>query len=139
MTPSQVRQAFPNVAVPSEVSTLNNGAKCELAISDYDIGPNHFKVCFFFVQERLDQVTLTALQPSITRFEALKDLLRVKYGPEIGAGQQGCKFGLLTMCEAKWVLSSGSNVSALYMDVRGTDPVLNINYQTRMAGEASKL
>lgn len=87
------------------------------------------------------QVMLSAKDANRSRLESVLNLLRGKYGPEIGAGEARCKEGLATICDADWVLKSGTNISVTYVQVGASDPdpVLNINYQTRMAKDASKL
>ena len=140
MTASEVRALFPDASVPAKVETLHGGAKCELAIGSYEIESNPYEVCFFFSDGSLTQVALTAREPNYPRFESVIDLLRSKYGSELGSGQPLCKPGsVLKMCEAKWVLKTGTNVSALFMQVGRNEPLMKINYQTRMAKEASKL
>jgi hypothetical protein len=61
-----------------------------------------------------------------------------------GAGRQGdaepCRMvGPLRVCEMEWLLETGANASIIYMDVRGDVPILNINYQTRIGGEAQRI
>jgi hypothetical protein len=89
----------------------------------------------------LDEVMLKALNPSRAMFESTVDLLRTKYGAELAAGQPLCRTvgGDMDECSADWVLKSGANISALFMEIGGSDPLVNIVYQTRMARDASKL
>lgn len=139
MSVAQVAAAFPAAEPQSNPSTLYGGARCELKIAVYSVGASRFSVCFYFVETRLKQVTLTAAEPTEALFDSSVDLLRSKYGSELGAGTPACKRGLLTACKADWALPTGANVSVVYMTIGGKEPVLNINYQTRMADEASKL
>ena len=139
MSSAQIRAAQPTAEPDAEASALHSGARCELSIRSLEVASYRFKVCFYMQQGKLEQVTLQAADPSETMFSSTVDLLRAKYGPEIGAGGSLCKRGMLTTCEAKWLLKSGVNVDALFMSIQGTDPLVNINYQTRMASDASKL
>lgn len=142
MSVADVAKAQPQARPPSKVDTVHGGGKCELAIESFEISANRFKVCFYFRDGRLTQVMLNSDGGSMARFETMLDLLRAKYGPELGATSPRCKPDrFMTLCEADWLLKSGTNVSLLYLKVgtSDTDPVLNINYQTRMAAEASKL
>lgn len=139
MTIAQIKAAYPSARVPDKIGTLGNGARCELAIEGYEVSADTYQVCFYFAGNSLKQVMLSADDPTESQFDATVDLLRSKYGPELGAGQPMCKSGILRMCEAKWSLKTGTNVSVLYMRVGNSEPVMNIAYQTRMASEASKL
>lgn len=142
MSAAKVRDLFPTASTPSKVDTLHGGARCELAIQDYEIATTTYEVCFFFKSGGLVQVMLSAKEANQPRFRSVVDLLRGKYGPEIGAGQPICEPGrIMTKCDANWVLKSGTNISATYLEIGASDPdpVLNINYQTRMAQDASKL
>lgn len=139
MSRAEVAAAFPEARSPAKVDTIYSGARCELEIPTYKISERDFRVCFYFKADRLEQVTLGGINPSEPQFDTFVELLRSKYGPELGSGQPACKRGLLTTCKANWSLSSGSNIAVIYMTVGGKDPVLNINYQTRVANEASKL
>lgn len=139
MSQAQVAAAFPDAAAPAKVTTLGDGARCELAIEHYDVNHSDFHVCFFFGKAGLQQVTLGSGDPSEAQFESMIELLRSKYGTELGAGQRPCKGALLYECQAGWSLPTGANISMLYMTIGGDDPLLNINYQVRLATEASKL
>ena len=139
MTTAEIRSLFPEASAPTTASTLHSGARCELAIENYEVASSPYGVCFYFFGGKLTQVALTGLEPNLPRFEGVVDLLRSKYGPELGAGQPLCKPGTLKICEAKWALKSGTNISALFMQVGNNKPLVTINYQTHMADEASKL
>jgi hypothetical protein len=139
MTVAQIRAAQPEAEPDPAPGTLNNGARCELTIPSLAIGADTYKVCFYMLGGKLHQVTLTAKSPNRPRFESTVDLLRGKYGADIGAGQPLCRPGLMTICEAKWLLKTGVNVDAVFLQVGSNEPLVNINYQTRMAADASKL
>lgn len=139
MTAAEIRKAQPAAIDNPKPETLKNGAKCELVIQSLAIGTDNYEVCFFILGGKLHQVTLGAQNPNRPMFESTVDLLRSKYGPELGAGQPLCRSGMLTICEAKWMLKTGVNISALFMQVSNNDPLVNIVYQTRMAADASKL
>lgn len=138
MSVANVQSVFPE-AVPSSTGSLGNGAKCQLALSDYEIASSKYKVCFFFLSGKLMQVMLSADQPSRPQFDTVLNLLRSKYGPELQAGEGLCKSGMMVTCDADWSLKSGTNVSLLFLQVGRNTPLININYQTRAAADASKL
>lgn len=141
MTAAQVRHAQPEAQPSSNPDPLGSGASCDLMIPSLSVGGGTFRVCFYMLHGRLDQVTLKALNPSHSMFESTVDLLRGKYGPELASGQPLCRWigSAMEECSADWVLKSGTNVSALFMEIGGSDPLVNIVYQTRMAKDASKL
>ncbi|MEO7411610.1 MAG: hypothetical protein ABIU10_09915 [Sphingomicrobium sp.] len=139
MTVQQVQSAFPAASVPQKKATLGNGASCELSIDVFVVASDAYNVCFYFRSAKLTQVTLGASDPNRPQFDTVVDLLRAKYGPELGAGTGLCKLGTLTICKADWVLKSGTNVSVIFMQVGRNSPLINVNYQTRIASEASKL
>jgi hypothetical protein len=141
MTVAEVRQAQPDARPSSSLDPLGNGATCDLEIPSLSVGSDSFHVCFYMLHGRLVQVTLKALSPSRAVFETTVDLLRGKYGKELAAGQPLCRTigGDMEECTADWVLTSGANISALFMEIGGTNPLFNIVYQTRMAKDASKL
>lgn len=138
MTASQIKTLFPN-AKPGKQTTLFNGATCKLSIEYYEIAEDSFTVCFFFLDDALSQVTLSADSPSELKFRSFADLLRAKYGPELAAGQNRCRYGTLTNCSADWSLSSGTNVNLLFIQVGSAKGTMNINYQTRTGTATSKL
>lgn len=138
MSQAQVLQAFPSATTPIEKETIKSGASCELAIPNYVISSDNYRVCFYFAADKLVQVMLSAQTPSRTQFEILLSLLRSKYGRELGSGDNPCTVDGYTKCSADWVLPSGTNVSATYYEL-GNASILNVNYQTRMAADASNL
>ena len=135
MTLAQVKAAQPTAEPPATVSTLKGGASCDLAISDYVVQSDHFEVCFYMQSGRLDQVTMTSSNPSMPVYDTMKTLLRAKYEVPI---KDKCDTGMMNLCEAEW-LHGGVNVSLLYMDIGHKDPLVNINYQTRVKTESGKL
>ena len=92
---------------------------------------------FFFQNGHLEQVTLS-LQSVDTAsnarlvFANLTTALRARYGQEISA--RPTAIGL----DSEW-LSGKTNVTLILIAIGDTDPLLNIVYQVRLAGDASKL
>lgn len=141
MTAAQIKRSQPSAQTSDNPDPLGNGATCDLTIPALAIGTDEYRVCFFMLHGRLVEVMLTAKNPNEAMFRETINLLRSKYGPELGAGEPLCKPGVMTMCEASWALKSGVNVDAVFDRMEGYDPnpVFNIVYQTRIAADASKL
>ena len=140
MTADQIRRAQPSAQVPSRAQTLHGGAVCGLELPDYEVGSDHFRVCFFMKDGRLAQVTMTSTEPSIPAYDALSVMLRARYGNELSASSQPCARGRgLTVCTMEWLLDTGVNVSLLYSDVNGRLQILNVVYQTRLRDARDRL
>ena len=142
MTAAEIRRAQPHASVVTGAKeTLRGGwASCELSVRSYEVQGHNFSVCFFMREGKLIQVMMRSGAPSIVAFRSLGDLLRAKYGQELSPAPDPCRrIGSMNMCELKWLLPSGVNVSAIYMDIGGRGPVFNINYRTAMREESSKL
>lgn len=132
MSPSQVAAAQPEAVRPSKPDTLHGGASCDLSIRSIEVGSENYNVCFFFKNQRLVQVTLNALETAYeSQFRGVVTLLRAKYGQELSLTRGIVGF------EADWKLPNGVNVSVVFINKYGN--LLNINYQVRMAADASKL
>ena len=130
---------FPNASKPTEPETLKGGASSDLALNNYEIAGDQYQVCFYFKAAKLVQVMLSSKSPSRPQFDSVVELLRSKYGQELGSGKPQCEPGeMMTKCEADWSLKTGTNVGVFFMDIGGSG-VLNIYYQTRIASDASKL
>jgi hypothetical protein len=142
MTTAEIQRAQPRaVVVTGHKQTLKDGwATCELSLDTYEVQGNDFSVCFFMREGKLVQVMMKANEPSIVVFRSIGDLLRAKYGQELSPAADPCRrVGSMTLCELKWLLPSGVNVSSIYIDIGGRSPLLNVNYQTTMREESNKL
>lgn len=140
MTAEQVKAVFPNAENPAKPSQLGNGAKALLSLPGVQIAGTTFRANFYFLSEKLVQVTLTSqdrgqFDTVLRTFETIEELLRAKYGREI---QREVKRGTLSQASATW-MSGSTNVSVLAMGVAEHDAILNINYQLRISQEAEKL
>ncbi|MEQ1800640.1 MAG: hypothetical protein ABL989_01890 [Gammaproteobacteria bacterium] len=151
MTPEQVHSLFPTVVTPSEPSVLggpNDAPGTQLRglreLEDIAIARHDFKAIFYFQDKRLQQVTLKAKDLTDTTeamvlFDSVSNLLREKYGQELSKTFKPSSS--LSRAYGHW-LSGGTHISVLALSVGdGSEDatVFNINYQTRLTGEADNL
>jgi len=93
-----------------------------------------YQVCFFFLDGKLIQVTLTSLdRPTIPQSEGIITLLRSKYGQELSYERDPIGY------EVDWYLASGVNVDVTFNIEPPVPPLLNINYQFQMSKDREKL
>jgi len=141
MTVAEVQSAVPEAVRPAKPDTLGNGARGILEVPNVEITARTFTATFFFLDQRLTQVTLGMDAPGSfnigkMHFESLLDALRVKYGKEQSLSNEN--LGGLKTREATW-LSGKTNVGLLLLAVGDAESTLNINYQVSLAKEAEKL
>ena len=141
MSVDEVKAKFPEAAIPKKSNNLANGAIEKLQIENLVIDGNPFRVRFYFLDEKLIQVTLSFAEKksfnlSMLRYRNISTILRSKYGHEIG---KRSKRGLLNMEERQWRTTGGTNISNLMISVGNGEAVWNINQQIRMLTEAEKL
>jgi hypothetical protein len=140
MTVPQVKAAFPDAVRPVKPSHLGNGAEAALSLGDVQIAGSRFRVQFYFLSEKLVQVTL-ALEDAgkfdsvLRTFEAVEVVLRVKYGPQL---KREVQRGMLNQASSSW-MAGRTNVSLFAMSVADHNALLNINYQVRVSQDAEKL
>lgn len=131
MTPAQALAVLPDAKPPKTPETMGGGALVEkLRIDKVDVGNHSFEAHLFFKDEKLAQVSLGLIPrrpyaETMVVFNTMLDLLRVKYGPEVG--RDSTPAGGLRGAEATW--ASGKTV--VYLIAIGTgngNAFLNINY-----------
>jgi hypothetical protein len=131
MTRAEVQAAQPQAVKEAGKGHLGDGASCDLHIPSLQIGIDGYQVCFFFLQSKLSQVTLSGLgEPSQRQYEDAIISLTAKYGPPLS--EKATSLGR----SADWILPTGANISVLFMNRYGN--LLNINYQVRKAAELDK-
>jgi hypothetical protein len=112
-----------------------------LQIEQLELVQKHFRVCFYFLHDALNQVTLKLIDPDRGRaaeltFDAVLEALRSKYGAEDNLKRDR---GVMTDFNGDWYrVPININVIMVYVGT-DDDAVLNINYQTRVSNDASKL
>lgn len=141
MSPVRVKALMPKAFNPGDKGdTLQDGSIELLRLKNVELVGQSFTASFFFRESKLRQVTLSAdgersLDSRGNTFDALAEALRVKYGKELNRSQTGT--GLASI-EASWQ-SGKTNISLFMMEIGSGQSILNINYQVRLAAEASKL
>jgi hypothetical protein len=141
MSVEQVKATVPGVAVPEKPDFLNSGAEELLRLENIEIVNKTFSAKFYFISEKLTQVTLTlerrlTFDSTMLVFESLTDALRVKYGQEISRDIK--RSTIINIARANW-LAGRTNISVFAMGVKSSDATLNVNYQVRLARDADKL
>ena len=122
---------------PNPGDALGDGAIDLVVAPDQTISGRRFRPKFYFSGGRLEQVTLTlegVVESSVARatFDDVYLALRQKYGPELVV--KDTAIGR----EADWT-SGKTNINLTLIAISETDPTLNINYQMRVAQDASHL
>lgn len=141
MTVGQVKTAFPGAVDSPKSSQLKSGARALLTLPNVQVGGASFSGNFYFLSDKLVQVTLSLDNPgnfdSVLRtVETIEELLRAKYGREI---QRELKRGRFLNQASLTFMSGPTNVSVLAMGVGDSKAILNVNYQLRVSHEAEKL
>lgn len=132
MSETEVKLAQPQAFVPVKKDTLSNGAVCNLALNEYKISEESYKVCFYFKNDLLEQVTLSAnYEPYYANYSSILTLLKAKYGQPLSEGPHSLGY------EANWITPDGANISVFYMDK--LTRLMNISYQVRVGKEREKL
>lgn len=123
-------------------STLYSGAEQLLERNGISIAGAEFDAQYFFLDGKLEQITL-ALDPtgkifSEAEFVAneVKDALTAKYGPPLNC--KDFKGGISKGFSCNWARQDG-NTRLFLNAIDETEPTLNIVYQAQLAKNASNL
>lgn len=141
MTEEQVSSTSKGVNPIPNGDHLANGAIEKLRKGGIEIAQQKFTASYFFLDGKLDQVTLSAdkgiayNQASISA-DQIKDALTSKYGAPLRCKQQTGE--LMKGFSCNWA-KSGGNVRLLLMGIGDADPIFNIVYQARLAIDAANL
>lgn len=139
MSAEEVLRKVPEAKFKSGGSFIDNGAQEILRMGNIEIVGEIFYAAFYFLNNRLDQVSLVLdkKQPinlALIIFDTLTDVLRSKYGKELSLKIEKDS----SSAYAKW--KSGKTNINLYVIGVGNNPAsLSINYQVRLVKEADKL
>lgn len=142
MTVDQVKAAVPK-AVPPHMASHIKDAKEQLQLEEIELVNKRFVASFYFADGKLVQVTLrldsdrTPTGAALT-FNSLTEALRAKYGQELAQDNKAGDRSALRLKNTTW-LSGRTNITMTMLNIPGMDPVLNINYQVRLAKDADKL
>lgn len=142
MTPSEVIRTTSGADLINGGSFLANGATELVRNRNYPLVGEDFTQGFYFLNNKLDQVTLTlkrerGFNDTLLVFESLVQALRAKYGGEINYSIKNV--GVINKAEADWFTEAGVNINVSAMAVGGDDAYLNVNYQTRISEDVDRL
>ncbi|MHA3050198.1 hypothetical protein [Acinetobacter sp. ANC 4639] len=132
MTVNQVKTVFPEAkdVLPTEGTTLGDGALRLLAIQNYRINGFTFNPSFYFKDKKLIQVTLNAdpNQNQMVVYLKMLEAFRLKYGKEANTVD-------MSIGEEKiWITPDKTTVKVSYMIGK-----TSIYYSAREADELNKL
>jgi hypothetical protein len=142
MSISDVQKTVPAARPTSDKpNTLHGGAVERLRIDEFLLVGKSFSVLFFFLEEKLVQVTLRlngefSYHTAMLVFDSLMDALRVRYGVELS--KRISNDAHMPSANAEWQ-SGKTNINLFAMTVGRNPALLNLNYQTRIGKEADKL
>ncbi|ESQ89857.1 hypothetical protein ABAC460_11180 [Asticcacaulis sp. AC460] len=125
MTKSQVATAQPSARPSTEKESLRNGATCDLAIDNQMVADRPFRACFYFLNTKLHQVTLSAQSPATK--EDLDAVLRAvvdQYGDALSVQDTG------DIYDGTWSIGSDVRFSVFYANIGGTGGMMNLVYQS---------
>lgn len=148
MTVDQVVAAVPE-ATPATNKNPGNGIRFNsqfapelLHVDDVQLVNQKFSGSFYFLNDRLVQATLHIKDGGSydtgLAYDNLVTALRAKYGQELSAKNN--VIGSMVTRDTEWI-SGRTNINLHYTKIGDNDttPLLNINYQVRIAGDADKL
>lgn len=142
MTPEQVRATSSEIADAAQPpDRLQNGALRLLQRKGVEIANTKFDAQYFFLDEKLHQVTLGLGERksfSDAEFSAklVQEALTAKYGTPLSCDH--FSGNLLKGHSCNWKRPDG-NVSIFLAAVNEVSPTLNVVYQVRLTQDASKL
>ena len=137
MSLEEVQSVHPNALTPNEPDTLHNGASENLRSKPFKTGEHTIVASFFFLDEKLSQVTLSVDMDGIENsevkyiFDNLSDAITLKYGNPINIEETSIGY------KSGWFLENGVNISLTAIDK--ILPLVNIVYQVRISEMSNKL
>ncbi|WP_250504683.1 hypothetical protein [Caballeronia sp. AZ7_KS35] len=148
MTVDQVQAAVPE-ASPATNKNPGNGIRFNsqfapelLHVDEVELVNHKFSGSFYFLNDCLAQVTLHIKDggsyDTASAYDNLVTALRAKYGQELSAKNK--VIGSMVTRDTEWI-SGRTNINLHYLKMGADDqkPLLNVNYQVRVAGDADKL
>ena len=138
MTVLEVQAEFPNARPAPEEQTLGNGARGILEIPNVNVAGRTFTAQFYFLDERLTQVTLSMRNPgpfslAHVHYAMVLDAVRAEYGKKRSLEDDPAT----QIRQANW-LAGRTNIMLVLLGIGEHESVLNIVYQGRLAQEADK-
>lgn len=118
-------------------ASIASGGKELIRLDSTQLANESFKVRFYFINERLVQVTLSqniakTFTSSLVLFESISTILRSEYGKEKSREIDNGRFR--KAAQANWLNgSSGSRVNLYLSTVDESIAKINLNYQTKLS------
>ena len=144
MTPDEVLTTVPDSRpnFVSEGDELVDGAVPLIVRDGFQLVGEEFQVFFYFIDQRLIQVTLDYSQGQTFHdakrvFDSLLTALRVRYGQELSNDEHNFE-GVMRVLKTQWI-SGRTSVLLRLLSLPDLPPILRVVYQTRIADEADKL
>jgi len=122
---NQVKKLFPNGVTPTNPGTLNNGASILYMLNNYVYLGETFDVSFFFINEKLTQITLS-LKSGFSKetgnniFSKLKENITKNYGEETNSDD--------VLLMSNWILSD-KTIRLAYLFADTSDRDIRIVFQ----------
>jgi len=128
----QIMDLFPSAKQPVHPDSLYNGATELVRISEFEIEGYVFSVSFFFKNEALDQVMLSAsgietAQDGQLAYALLLNSLTEKYGDQEQNNQPA---KTKTSLSSSWALEK-TEILLHYSEFPYSEPILNVIYRLR--------
>lgn len=138
MTPAQLQSALPEAAQASKPAPLSNGATNLLSLRNVQIVGRPFEANFYFLEDRLVQVTLLAeisgvVNDSLFVFEDIARALRDKYGLELN--KQIKRDTLGASASADWITTEIT--ISTYASIFPSSGNIYITYKSRKASSGN--
>lgn len=134
MSQAKVQSVQPAAVSNPEPSTLYGGAKCLLHIPGYQLEGSRYEVCYYFLSSKRTQVTLGFEgKPTKRDFDNIVTMLTAKYGKPVSVAEDSIGW------DADWKLENGVKISVIFIGKKPLSPLININFQYKIAQESSKL
>jgi|GEM_PF-1281827 len=135
MTPSEVIKIVEGSHLIEDGSTLETGATELVRLDDLRVVKELFKARFYFIDDKLSQVTLSlnkerSFPLSLLVFQSLTDALSSKYGKVISRNIDSRSS--LKIAKASW-LSDGTHINLQLVAVDDAPTSFNLNYQLHLS------
>lgn len=131
MTVQEVLAKQPDATANAKPDHLHDGATCDLVLRQYKAATDNYRVCFFFLNKALTQVTMGFDgRPTKLDFDEAVLNLTAKYGQPLNQSRTTLGWG------ADWKIEGDVNVTVFFLSE--LSPLMNIVYQKRLAADASR-
>jgi len=129
MTPDQIQELFSDAKPPGQPDSVYSGAKELLQIRETEMYGLTFQVSFFFKDDGLKQIIMTASEEAsgIDTYTSLSALFNFMYG--MGTSN-GYSRGTSISQSTNW-FSGDTRITLHYSDGEVVEPILNLIYRAQ--------